>query len=176
MIGRYGVIAPAAAEPFRTYPLEKFAELIRILSRELSLFFLLVGGKGDAAVCDQLAAALPHCAVSVAGKTDLKLITAVVANSQLFVGNDSGVAHIAGGVGVPTVVISSFPACCTEEHPNSPGRSRPCGPNVQVIQPAQPLDDCWPTCDKATAHCISQISVSDIMYAVQSVLKTAAHA
>jgi ADP-heptose:LPS heptosyltransferase len=87
---------------------------------------------------------------------------------------DSGIAHIAGALGIPTVVLSPFPSSCAEEHPNSPTRFRPCGPRVRVLQPESPLPPCHPTCSFSGPHCIQQITPEDVLEAVRELLREGA--
>jgi ADP-heptose:LPS heptosyltransferase len=175
----YAVIAPAASEPLRIYPVERFIEVVRRLNEEFSLTFLAVGGKKDEFLCRLLVEHLPRCTISVAGKTDLRTLASLMAGARLFVGNDSGPAHIAGGLGIPTVLVSSFPSSCTIEHPNSPERSCPCGPFVSVVQPREPLPPCRCACESRAQHCITQIAVEEVVNAARALLlatETPAHA
>lgn len=162
---RYAVVSPGATAPFRIWPTERLVELMQRLHQQSGIYFYVIGGKKDSALCEHLAQHMPAYAISIAGRTSLKELTALVYGAALFVGNDSGTAHIAGGLGVPTVVVSPFPQSCRDEHPNSPVRFRPCGPLVKVVQPATPLAPCAPTCNFPEAHCIRQVSIEQVLEA-----------
>ena len=133
------------------------------LEQREELEFLLIGGPDEAECCEDLARRAPTRRISLAGKTTLLQLVALIANAALFVGNDSGPAHIAGGLGVPTVVISPFPLSCNQEHPNSPMRFRPCGPSVAIVRPAEPLAPCVQACEMDEPHCIQQVSVEQAL-------------
>ena len=74
------------------------------LNERQRVTFVLIGGAEDAHRCEDLARQSPENIISLAGKTTLLQLVALIAKAMLFVGNDSGPAHIAGGLGVPTVV------------------------------------------------------------------------
>ena len=58
------------------------------------------------------------------GQTTLTQVAAVLSKADLFVGNDSGLGHIASGVGVRTITLFG---------PGSPQRYRPWGDKGEVI-------------------------------------------
>lgn len=169
----YGVISPGATRPFNRWPAERLASVMRDLHSRYSLHFCVAGGPSDAAMCEALAALAPECATSIAGQTSLRQLTRLLASADLFLGMDSGTAHIAGGLGIPTVIVSPFPSSCTAEHPNSPLRFRPCGPNVLVVQPENALPPCFPTCSMKKPHCIQQISAEDVVRVASQLLDAA---
>jgi hypothetical protein len=45
---------------------------------------------------------------------------------------------------------------------------------VKVVQPASPLPPCNPYCNLDEAHCIAQVSVTDMFDAANSLLRDAA--
>ncbi|WP_162601483.1 glycosyltransferase family 9 protein [Occallatibacter savannae] len=158
----YIVFSPAATKQFRCWPLQNFGLLAAYLRSLDAISFVIVGSEDDSDLCDSLVKQIGHGAVSLAGETTVIELISLLSNAKLFVGNDSGPAHIAGALGTPTVVISPFPTRCTDEHPNSPVRFRPCGPKVAVLQPTDPLEPCWPSCSWDEPHCIAQVSVGQV--------------
>ena len=161
----YAVVSPGATRPFNRWPLERLAAVMQQLCELYSLHFYVVGAPSDALVCERLSRMAPRCATSVAGSTSLRQLTHLLARAELFLGMDSGIAHLAGGLGGATVVVSPFPSNCHEEHPNSPVRFRPCGPRVRVLQPEYPLFPCFPTCSVRASHCIEQITIDQVVSA-----------
>lgn len=101
-----GVLAlgPGANFIGKRWPPERFAELARRLSGGAPV--LLLGAPDDAPICGEIAAALYAAGLAVidaAGKLDLLAAAAALRRARLFVGNDSGLMHIAATVGAPTV-------------------------------------------------------------------------
>lgn len=167
---KYIVISSGATSPRRLWPTQNLVVLMEKLQEREEVTFILIGSVEDVQRCEDLARHLPERTISVAGKTTLMELITLIANAALFVGNDSGPAHIAGALGVPTVVISPFPLSCNEEHPNSPVRFRPCGPRVAIVQPAEPLHPCSQACEMDEPHCIEQVSVEEVLGAVDTMI------
>lgn len=161
--GSYVVFSPGATNGRRMWPAERFAEVGRALHQRFGLTTIVIGSPADVPLCQKLASSIGDTALSMAGKTDPLQMLDLIAGARLFLGNDSGPAHIAGGLGIPTLVISPFPASCTADHPNSPRRFRPAGPHVTVLQPQTPLPSCAPTCLQNAPHCILQISTEEVL-------------
>jgi heptosyltransferase-2/heptosyltransferase-3 len=98
---------------------------------------------------------------------DLSLpeVTALAARSQLFVGNDSGIAHIAAAAGTPSVVIfgSSNVAHWRPWH-------RAAAEVVCEEMPCQPCHGYF--CEKfPQPECILRVPVSRVQNAIERVLR-----
>jgi ADP-heptose:LPS heptosyltransferase len=100
--GRYVVLHPFASAPEKTWPAEKFRELARYLELSKLEPVFLAGEHDDIT---------PFSSHRVFRGT-LEEAKAVISGASLFIGNDSGPAHIAAACGKPSVVIfgSSKPA------------------------------------------------------------------
>jgi lipopolysaccharide heptosyltransferase II len=99
---KLALIHPAAAFATKQWPTEKFARIVEFLW-EAGFASIAIAGPGESGVLNEL---VSNSSVPVA-TFDLSLpeVTALAARSQLFVGNDSGIAHIAAAAGTPSVVI-----------------------------------------------------------------------
>ena len=159
----YVVFSPGATSGRRMWPIQRFAEVGRSLHQRFGLTTLVIGSPADAALCQELVSLIGKTALSMAGRTDPLQMLDLLAGAKFFLGNDSGPAHMAGGLGIQTIVISPFAASCTADHPNSPQRFRPAGPHVQVLQPQDPLPPCAPTCSQHIPHCILQITLEEVL-------------
>jgi predicted lipopolysaccharide heptosyltransferase III len=96
------LIHPAAAFATKQWAVENFARVAEFLS-ERGFAPVAIAAPNEKALLEKLCA---EASVKIA-TFDLSLpeVTALAAQSQLFVGNDSGIAHIAAAVGTPAVVI-----------------------------------------------------------------------
>lgn len=168
---RFAVLAPSASHAQRIWPLETLSEVVNSLAQKLGLRFIAIGSPADVPLCNRLVALNPDAVVSLAGKTTVLELSSVLSGAALFVGNDSGPAHIAGLLGTNTVVISPFPSDSGQmEHTNSPARFRPCGPLVKVLQPKHPLAPCRDSCRSSHAHCISQVKAEEVIFSCLALL------
>lgn len=116
-------LAPIAADPAKTWPLTCFKTLAATLTSE-GWRVVLIGGPSDAALAADLAAAVPGC-MTIFNEPDLLTVAAALARARAFVGNDSGLSHMAAAMGVPTLAIFG---------PTDPTRYGPWGGQV-VIAP-----------------------------------------
>ncbi len=96
-ISPYAVIHPGAAEPGKTWPADRFVAVASHLQQSFDLTPVFIGGAGD-----DLSAFREWRTVAGAPLDEIK---SLVAGAALFVGNDSGPAHMAAAFGVPVVVI-----------------------------------------------------------------------
>jgi len=101
--GPYAVLHPGTAFFTKQWPAENFARTAEFLAAK-GVATVAVGSNDEANVLDELRTA---AAVPVTTFDDLTLpeITALASKASVFVGNDSGIAHIAAAVRTPTVVM-----------------------------------------------------------------------
>ena len=84
----------------------RFAAVANHLIERFDAHILLLGGKDDEALCDEVAALVkPGKATIMAGRTSLKETAALIEMSAMFIGNDSCPLHIAAAVNTPAVGI-----------------------------------------------------------------------
>lgn len=98
------VLVPGAGWPGKQWPAERFAEIGDRLRREAGFAVVLAGSAGEAELCRSVAARMREPAASLAGKTSLAQLAALLAQAGLFVGNDSGPMHLAACFQIPSVV------------------------------------------------------------------------
>jgi ADP-heptose:LPS heptosyltransferase len=103
-------IAPIAARPDKTWPAEKFASLVTLLRAHGGACegwrALLVAGPGEEAQFQPLIDAVPADArIVMTDQPDLLVVAAALSRSRLFIGNDSGLTHVAAAVDVPTLAL-----------------------------------------------------------------------
>ncbi|MBK9795897.1 MAG: glycosyltransferase family 9 protein [Holophagaceae bacterium] len=122
--GDYVVLAPGANSGSKRLSLPLFAELGRRLEAMGRRVVILGAGAEDQRLAGELTAELPK-ALNLVDQCSLSLSAAWVCGARALVGMDSGLAHIAGGAGVPTLAVFG---------PTRPGHSRPWGPRVQVLR------------------------------------------
>ena len=93
----YAVIHPVAAGLAKTWPAERFVTVASHLQQSFDLQPVFIGGPGD-----DLSAFRAWRTVVGSPLDEIKLL---IAGAALFVGNDSGPAHMGAAFGIPVVVI-----------------------------------------------------------------------
>ena len=88
----------------RWYP-ERFASVADRLIERFSARVLLFGSAGDHEVARSIQGKARNALVDLTGETTLREAISLIARCRLFVSNDSGLMHVAGALGTPTVAI-----------------------------------------------------------------------
>lgn len=160
--GDFALVHPAAAFDTKTWAAENYARVVEHLAAR-GLASVAVAGPGEGKVIEELRARAGAPLVSF---TDLGLpeLTALASRARLFVGNDSGVAHVAAAVSVPQVVV--FGSSNVAHW--SPWTRAP----SEVVREEMPCAPCpGYTCSEFDApECIRRVPVARVTSAVERVL------
>ena len=100
--GSIALIHPAAAFATKQWAIEKFARVVEFLA-DRGFTSVAIAAPNEQPLLEQLRSETSANIVTFA--LSLPEVTALTSRSQLFVGNDSGIAHIAAAVGTPSVVV-----------------------------------------------------------------------
>ena len=112
----YAVVQPTALFATKQWAPEKFARVGEYLERGKGLEVIYTCGPGEGSTLDAVERSMKQSASLSIGQVprrpmrrleDLEMgeLVALLEGAKLFVGNDSGPAHIAGALGLPVVVI-----------------------------------------------------------------------
>lgn len=99
-------LAPIAVQPGKSWPSDRWAQLVARLKAEPRFQgwrYMLVGGPGDHAPAAPALAEAGTLGIDFVGKGDILTSAAAIERASLFVGNDSGLMHVAAAVGTPTL-------------------------------------------------------------------------
>jgi heptosyltransferase III len=122
-----------------------------------------VAGPGEQAVLDRLTE-LSKVPVTAFSDLSLPEITALASNARVFVGNDSGIAHIAAAVGTPPLVIFGS---SNRDHwrPWTPGRS-------EIVFDEYPCQPCpgYECAVFGDSRCIRDVSVDEVIKALDRLI------
>jgi len=127
-------IGPAANWRGKTWRAEHFAELARRLTSPVGVLpgarvAVLAAAHERAQAAPVLDAVVPERRIDLIGRTDLLTAAAALKRCALFVGNDTGLMHMAAAVGAPTVGLFG---------PSPATHYAPWGPRTAVAQTERP--------------------------------------
>jgi len=125
--GRWLGLAPGANWPGKIWPAPHYARLIENVA-DLFTGVVLFGGANDTGITAFLAEGRAIPCLNLAGRTSLTVAAALLDHMAAFVGNDSGLGHLAAARGVPTLTLFG---------PGRPARYRPWGPHAQILEAPQ---------------------------------------
>jgi len=109
-------IHPAASKSERTWHAERFGVLCQKLLKQYSVKIILLGTSKEKPLLEQIREFCPQENLSIVPELNLGEITQLLEMSRLFIGNDSGMLHLASLAGTPVVGIYG---------PGNPGTSGP---------------------------------------------------
>ncbi len=165
------VVAPGGGNnaklfmPQKRWPAKRFAELAERLILEERVSLCVVGDASEAALLEPLHQKYPEHVTMLAGALSLRETAAVIAVCRLFIGNDSGLFHIAGAVGTPPIVFFG---------PTSPHGKMPLWLAHRLLYSQEPCSPCYkhgsaPPCPY-DLKCMEHISVSQALAATTDLL------
>lgn len=99
-------LAPLAHQKGKSWPAGRWAELVARAKAEPRFAgwrFMVVGGADDHLAAAPALAAAGDQGLDFVGKGDILASAAAISRSALFVGNDSGLMHVAAAAGTPTL-------------------------------------------------------------------------
>lgn len=126
--GRWLAVAPGANWPGKKWPADNYCALLTAVQGSFDAAILL-GGAGDRTTAAAVGAT-DFPTLDMTGRTRLIEAAALIARATAFVGNDSGLGHIAAALGCPTVTVFG---------PGQPQRYRPWGERVRLV--TAPMQD-----------------------------------
>jgi len=110
-------LCPTASEKRKSWPVSRYAETFRALAKMLpGARAAVFASPSDTEryICAELAAEIPG-AIDLARNLAIPLLAACTTRLALFIGNDTGLAHVAAAAGAPTLTLftsaraSTFP-------------------------------------------------------------------
>jgi heptosyltransferase-2 len=150
---------------------ERFAEVAAKVIDDLDGSVLILGGPSEAAIADEIcevvSRSLPHSSyaqrvLSVAGKTTLRELAALISECDLLVTNDSGPMHIGYAVGTPLVAV--FGSTSAEQ-------TGPLGGADRVVKSDIDCAPCFDrTCKRGDLKCMDLIAAEEVFEAVKSLM------
>lgn len=161
-------VAPGTNMPCKRWPLERYIAVLQGLAQSVSIHPVLFGGEGDRADCEAILAALARPGTLVVGQSIAQAVAAM-RSCALYLGNDTGVMHLAAALGKPCVAVFSAR--------DLPGAWYPYGEGHRVFRTAIPCDACFgTTCPLGTNDCILSIGADEVLRACADVVGHAGRA
>jgi heptosyltransferase-2 len=148
-----GMAPGAAYGPAKRWFPERFAAVADRLSGKYSCPVLLFGSAGDRTSTEAVQAAAQIALIDIAGRTNLNEAIALIARCDLFVTNDSGLMHVAGALGVPTVAIFGS---------TNPVTTSPMGERTVIVRRPVDCSPCLKQECPTDFKCMDLVSVDEI--------------
>lgn len=159
---RFVTIFPGASVPERRWGADRFKDVAQQLAQG-GLPAVVVGGAADRADGEVIAGGSDS--LNLAGRTSLAESAALIARSRLLISGDSGILHVAVGLGVPTVSLFG---------PGIEAKWGPKGEGDRIVNLKLPCSPCTrfgttPPCPY-NVRCLSEITAAQVVAAANELL------
>jgi heptosyltransferase-2 len=154
-----GLHLGASFGPSKLWAAESFARLAERLA-DRRLVPLLLGGAADRDTALRVVSMARRPPASLVGRDRLALLPHLLERLACLVSGDTGIAHLAAALGVPTVTLFG---------PTDPGLSAPRAPAARVLWRGAPCAPCFLTSCPIEHACMREIAVDDVERVVHQV-------
>ncbi|MGB9907379.1 MAG: lipopolysaccharide heptosyltransferase II [Candidatus Saccharicenans sp.] len=155
------VIKPGSSfGPARVWPPARQAQLVRRLL-EQGLRVALIGSSSSQEVSHRLRSELDGQVMDLSGQLSLEETAGVIARATIYLGNDSGLTHLANLLGVPVISLYG---------PTDPHLCGPAQPPAVALKKSVPCSPCSYKACPYDHRCLENISVDEVLEVVSSFL------
>jgi ADP-heptose:LPS heptosyltransferase len=157
--GAWIAFHPGAGSAAKRWPQARFEQLAQRLIRAHAVQIILIEGPAEPGLAASISGSFPEADILSAKDLDVIELAAVLSCCAGFVGNDSGVSHLAAALRVPSVLVFG---------PTSPEHWAPLGDNVRVLRDTVAC----PACERgmtAAHRCMEQITTDAVLGALMAV-------
>lgn len=142
---------------------ERFTQLSQILLENSRIKIIYFGDKMGASLVEEICNVLPrNRVISLAGKTTLRELMAMIQACDLFLTNDSGPMHVASALGVPLIALFGS----TSDVATGPYQGG------VVIHKHVPCSPCYRRECPIDFRCMKKIGVQEVYDEIQNLLKS----
>ncbi len=145
----------------KRWPANYYAQLAKKLSTELNAAIVLIGSPDDGEVAAEVASKSGVKTIDLSGKTTIAEAVALLAELDVLVANDMGLAHIAPAVGTQTVVIFG---------PTDPTTTRPYSDNADILSYNVECSPCMLRDCPIDHRCMANVTVAHVFDSVVAAL------
>lgn len=167
----YIMVGLKGSEEKRTWDPHLYNCVFKIMQKKYNgeICFLLCGDANSRENALVAGCGLDNC-IDLTGKTTLADLVLIGRKIDIYLGSDTGIMHVAVAFSKPVVELSNH---IKNGKKDTAGCSEIVGPwrvpNV-VLEPKSGLDGCIDECDKLFSHCINQISVEEVVNALERII------
>ena len=146
--------------PSKRWPARHFAALARKLSA-LGYAVWLFGSERDRAIGEEISAASAGAATNLCGRTDLASAIDLLSLAEVVVSNDSGLMHVAAGVGRPVVALYGS---------SSPEHTPPLARSHRIVRTGIECSPCFAReCPLGHFKCMKELAPERVMEEIAAV-------
>ncbi len=159
----YAIIVPGALHRSKQWPPKYYISVAQWIYKELGYKIVILGTRKERDICNKIEKESKVPTLNLVGKEPLKNVFSIIKECDLYIGNDSGLMHVAAAFNRPLVQIFG---------PSVPARFGYYGKNREVC-----ISDikckyypCSPYKCKNNKYCIDKVDIQQVKSAIAKVL------
>ena len=167
------IVGIGAGGENRKYPVKQYIQTFKQIGAQSNVCFIIVGGKSEIEDAALLEKSLPtNNVLNLVNKTTLRETAAIIAQSDMYIGNDTGTMHMASALHKPVIAIYRQSKDKDETKLKGLVSEVDFFPPYQtisiILRPEHSFGDCqnvvcYGGCKEDFAHCITQVKPSEIV-------------
>lgn len=141
---KLAAVHPGSGSKKKNWPAERFAAVGRKLIDDYGMRLIVVRGEADSDEVEEFMKFFKHVEVPAADGLNILRLAAVLSKCRIYIGNDSGVSHLAAASGTPSVCVFG---------PTDPEIWAPRGREVRIVRK---VVSCSPCSREERNSCVGQ--------------------
>jgi hypothetical protein len=154
------VVHPGSGGRRKVWPLDRFRELVRVLQGGRHPEILIALGPAESQEARKAFDEKVSQSLFVAGGLTLVQLASVMEGCRRFIGNDSGVTHLAAALGLPTLALFG---------PTDPEVWSPVGKRIVVVRKEKVCSPCprdrYVNCQHGA--CLEEVGIGDVLEGIR---------
>lgn len=157
-------IHPGSGSRQKCWPVGRYAELILRLKDKIDAQIIVISGPADSEIIEKLKSKV-NDKIVIVDQLSLPNLAAVIKKCNLFIGNDSGITHIAAAVGTPVIAIYGA---------TDPEVWGPRGVRVRILYNKAHCSPCLPDNRRScfSQICFEDITVENVIHEIKKIINT----
>lgn len=157
----------SAKYPHRRWPPAQFRQVIEHISRRYSVKWVILGTLDDVSIAKEIQNGIQSETMNFCGRLDLAETSELIRMSTLYLGNETGLAHLGAALGIPTV--------CAYSGIHRPGIWDPWSDYNITLRADVSCQGCESEqrCPMGDMRCLTSISTDSVIAAIEKILSEA---
>jgi len=160
------IVHPSAGNKLRMWGEENFIQMIKKISEKHRVIFFLIGSSKEKTMCERIKQKSGNNVYNMAGKFNIKETGALIEKSDVFIGNDSSMGHLASCFSIPSLILFG---------PNNPERCKPYNENLFLIYHKFSCSPCLQKyciiTGEMKSKCMENIKVNEVLDKFEKVIE-----
>jgi heptosyltransferase-2 len=157
-----GISPGAAYGPAKRWFPDRFAAVADSLIEKFEAQVIVFGSGADRPSAAEVQKNSRYPLIDVSGKTDLLEAVVLISRCDVFISNDSGLMHVAGALGIPTVAIFGS---------TNPATTSPAGERSVVVHHDVACSPCLKEVCPTDFRCMKLITVDEVSAVARKLLQ-----